>query len=255
MKLFKNTYFGVCRLFFLVVCFLFTIGSFAEAFKLIGAHELAQQMKNSSKPVYVFDANGAITREDAGIIPGAKLLSSHSKYDVTQELPKDKKSSLVFYCANSRCMASHTAAERAIKAGYNSVSVMSDGIFGWKKAGLPAVPALTKPGKTKELDPKSVSQLVELGFATIVDVRESEERTRVVPGATFFPMSDSEDDTKWERFSKDLSKNKWIVFHCQSGRRAQKIAARLSEQGFSTGYFKGPDQWKEAGLPLQKGSD
>jgi rhodanese-related sulfurtransferase len=33
-------------------------------------------------------------------------------------------------------MASHAAARRAVKAGYTDVSVMSDGIEGWKNAGM-----------------------------------------------------------------------------------------------------------------------
>jgi rhodanese-related sulfurtransferase len=38
-------------------------------------------------------------------------------------------------------MASHEAARRAVKAGYQNVSVMGDGIMGWKAAGEPTVPA------------------------------------------------------------------------------------------------------------------
>jgi rhodanese-related sulfurtransferase len=34
-------------------------------------------------------------------------------------------------------MASHEAAGRAVKAGYNDVSVMPEGIEGWKNAGKP----------------------------------------------------------------------------------------------------------------------
>ncbi len=34
-------------------------------------------------------------------------------------------------------MASHEAARRATQAGYTDVSVMADGIFGWKDAGQP----------------------------------------------------------------------------------------------------------------------
>lgn len=34
-------------------------------------------------------------------------------------------------------MASHEAARRAVKAGYKDVSVMTDGIAGWKAAGEP----------------------------------------------------------------------------------------------------------------------
>jgi rhodanese-related sulfurtransferase len=34
-------------------------------------------------------------------------------------------------------MASHEAARRAVKAGYTNVSVLVDGIMGWKAAGEP----------------------------------------------------------------------------------------------------------------------
>ncbi|MGO9453154.1 MAG: rhodanese-like domain-containing protein [Candidatus Binataceae bacterium] len=34
-------------------------------------------------------------------------------------------------------MASHEAARRAVQAGYTDVSVMADGITGWRAAGKP----------------------------------------------------------------------------------------------------------------------
>ncbi len=33
-------------------------------------------------------------------------------------------------------MASHEAARRAVKAGYTDVSVMADGLSGWREAGM-----------------------------------------------------------------------------------------------------------------------
>lgn len=85
--------------------------------------------------VAVLDANGSETRTKFGVIPGATLLTSASGYDVAKELPADKAMKLVFYCANERCTASHTAAERALAAGHTDVQVLPDGIMGWKKAG------------------------------------------------------------------------------------------------------------------------
>jgi rhodanese-related sulfurtransferase len=38
-------------------------------------------------------------------------------------------------------MASHGAARRAVEAGYTNVSVMADGLKGWKAAGEPVVTA------------------------------------------------------------------------------------------------------------------
>lgn len=59
--------------------------------------QLVELRKTGS--VVVLDANGADFRRDNGIIPGAILLTSASKYDLAQ-LPADKSRKLVFYCSN-----------------------------------------------------------------------------------------------------------------------------------------------------------
>lgn len=79
------------------------------------------------------DANGVQTRKKLGVIPGAVLLSDGDLK--TAELPADKAKTLVFYCANTECGASHHAAEQAITAGYTHVKVLPAGIAGWVKAG------------------------------------------------------------------------------------------------------------------------
>jgi rhodanese-related sulfurtransferase len=68
------------------------------------------------------------------VIPGAVLLTDSETFNVS-ELPTDKSKELVFYCANTRCGASHQAAEKALTAGYTNVKVMPEGIAGWVKAG------------------------------------------------------------------------------------------------------------------------
>jgi rhodanese-related sulfurtransferase len=103
-----------------------------EKFKLIHVADLVADFQ-TGHPM-VFDANGDQTRQKDGIIPGAKLLSGLD-YDVAKVLPGDKSADLVFYCANTKCMASHNAAGRAANAGYTHVSVLADGIQGWKAAG------------------------------------------------------------------------------------------------------------------------
>ena len=108
----------------------------ADKFKLIKSPDLSKEMADKTKTVHIYDANNAETRTKYGAIPGAVMLSSSKDYDLSL-LPKDKKASLVFYCANEKCMASHKAAERAVKAGYTQVTVLSDGIMGWQNAGHP----------------------------------------------------------------------------------------------------------------------
>lgn len=111
-----------------------------EKFKTMHVGDLAAALK-SSQPPKIYDANNKDTREKYGIIPGATLLTSSKKYDTAKVLPADKKTPLVFYCANPMCLSSHQAADKAIAAGHTDVSVMVDGIMGWKDAGQPTSPA------------------------------------------------------------------------------------------------------------------
>jgi rhodanese-related sulfurtransferase len=99
--------------------------------------DLAKEKKALDR-VRVFDANTDETREVWGTVPGAELLSGAESYSVSK-LPTDKTTKLIFYCYNKRCSASKVAARRAQLAGYPDVSVVSEGIVGWSKAGLPTV--------------------------------------------------------------------------------------------------------------------
>ncbi len=108
----------------------------ADAFRLIHVGDLDTLMTAEKSNVHVYDANNEQTRADYGMIPTAEALPSSSHYELAT-LPADKSAKLVFYCANTECMASHDAAKAAAKAGYKNVYVMADGIEGWKKAGKP----------------------------------------------------------------------------------------------------------------------
>lgn len=104
----------------------------AAKLPMITVDEVDQAIaKGDCTPV---DANGEGTRKKMGTLPGAVLLTDSETFNVS-ELPQDKSKTLVFYCANTQCGASHQAAEKAITAGYTNVKVMPDGIAGWVKAG------------------------------------------------------------------------------------------------------------------------
>ena len=221
----------------------------APRFKIMHVADLAAALQSSTPPE-VFDANNASVREHAGVIPGARLLASYKQYDAASVLPADKKSALVFYCANTMCTASHVAARKAMDAGYTNVSVMVDGIFGWKKAGQPGAPIA---GQVESLAPKAVAALEREHGAVIVDVREGEERFEVVPGARWMPLSKADDAKSWSEFAAALPKNQTVAFYCASGVRAKIAAKKLAAQGYATAYFESADQWKAAGLPVAKG--
>lgn len=105
------------------------------AIQNMSVKELAQLKQQGKATVY--DANSTDTRKEAGVIPGARLLTSAVKYDPAKELPSTKSDKVVFYCYNEQCGASHQAAKRATGAGWTDVSVLNAGIMGWKAAGQP----------------------------------------------------------------------------------------------------------------------
>lgn len=72
-----------------------------EKFGIIHVPEVVKLQSDPTQKLAVYDANGTNTRRKEGIIPGAKLLSSSSQYNVAKELPADKSTKLVFYCANT----------------------------------------------------------------------------------------------------------------------------------------------------------
>lgn len=100
---------------------------------------LAQVEAQLGQPnVFLFDAN---PREfyQHGHLPGAAWV----KFDgVTADvLPSDREATLIFYCANELCTASHTAARQALELGYAKTFLMPEGFIGWKKSGR----ALVRP--------------------------------------------------------------------------------------------------------------
>lgn len=112
-----------------------------HTFKLIHVADLEKLIANHTQKLYIYDANAPETREKYGVIPGAKLIDAPGGYRVSTTLPPDKNATLVFYCANSICIASHEAARRAVAAGYTNVNVMGDGIMGWKADGQRTISA------------------------------------------------------------------------------------------------------------------
>ncbi len=103
-----------------------------DAIAEVSVEDLDQQI--ASGVAQAVDANGNITRQRMGTIPGAVLLSDYEAFSL-KELPEDKAKPLVFYCANEYCGASHEAAKRARFAGHMNVKVLPAGIAGWAKAG------------------------------------------------------------------------------------------------------------------------
>ncbi len=103
----------------------------ADELSFISTEELAKGIKE--KNIFVVDCNTPEIYEKGHIPTAIHMNSSNPDLKL---LPKDKKSALVFYCKNPRCMASHEGANFAKQKGYTNVRVYSLGIDGWQKAGM-----------------------------------------------------------------------------------------------------------------------
>ncbi len=106
----------------------------APRFAMVTVDQVAARVEAHDPRLAVFDANGRETYDEHHV-PGATWV--HYDSVTADVLPADRGASLVFYCANEHCSASHVAAETALDLGYTDVSVMGGGIQGWIDAGKP----------------------------------------------------------------------------------------------------------------------
>lgn len=77
--------------------------------------------------------------EDAyneGHIPGAFQMTPEQIDQGAPDLPADKNTPIVTYCASAKCPKSRLAAEALEKKGYTDVSAYEAGKEDWKGAGL-----------------------------------------------------------------------------------------------------------------------
>ncbi|MGF6272082.1 rhodanese-related sulfurtransferase [Massilia sp. UYP11] len=110
-------------------------------------------------------------------------------------------------------------------------------------------PALAPRGK--RASPLQVTQMINRGKTTVVDVRSAEEfAAGHLRDAKHIPLADL-----GNRIGElDKSKNRTVVVVCQTGARSDKAARQLQAAGFEDvqSLEGGLAAWTAAGLPLTK---
>ena len=99
----------------------------------------------------------------------------------------------------------------------------------------------------KNISPQEAKRLIEEENAILVDIREPEEFAREhIKGARLMPLS------VFPLLPPAPDRERPVVFHCQSGARAQGSAELLERHGFAAAYLLegGIMGWKAAGLPV-----
>lgn len=122
-----------------------------------------------------------------------------------------------------------------------AIAVLAGGALLW--------PALAPRGK--RASPLQLTQMINRGKTTIVDVRSNEEfAAGHLRDAKHIPLADL--GTRIGELDK--SKNRTVIMVCQTGARSDKAARQLQAAGFEDVHSLegGLAAWKAAGLPLTK---
>ncbi len=186
------------------------------------------------KGVVIIDSRPAARRYDVGHIPGAINIPDSKFEKMTDLLPADKMTLLVFYCGGFDCMLSHNSAFKAGKLGYGNIKVYAAGMPDWEvKSGDIAV---STAHVKKLVDAKT-------GY-TLIDARPKRVAGKgMIPTAVNIP--DSEFDKHVDQLPAD--KSSMLIYYCGglecvlSGKSADK-ARKLGYTNVLT-YPEGYPRW------------
>ncbi|HWR88465.1 MAG TPA: rhodanese-like domain-containing protein [Acidiferrobacterales bacterium] len=153
------------------------------------------------KGVMIIDSRPAARKFDPGHIPGAVNIPD-SKFDqMTDKLPKDKATMLLFYCDGVECMLSHKSAFRAEKLGYSNVRVYANGMPDWVAKGQ--MQSVSGAHIKKLIDDKASVMLVDARPKRVFD-------KGAIPTAVNIP--DSEFDKHVDKLPRDKATP--LIFYC-----------------------------------------
>ncbi|MDM8539214.1 rhodanese-like domain-containing protein [Desulfobacterales bacterium HSG17] len=166
--------------------------------------KFVQQYVKMPKPenVMIIDSRPKKAKFDKGYIPTAISIPDSQFAKMTNKLPKDKNTLLIFYCQGTICKLSHKSARKAEKMGYKNVKVFAEGFPAWKATGdYYAVEAPYVKSIIDKMEP-----------AVIVDSRPTKPKyiQGHIPGAYSIPKKDYETKKGILPIDKTIP----LVFYC-----------------------------------------
>ena len=173
--------------------------------------------------VMLIDARPYKPKYIKGHIPGAISIPDSQFDKMTDKLPADKDSLLIFYCGGLKCKLSHKSAMKAEKLGYTNVKVFAEGYPVWMadKAHYPSVSA------------EWVKAQIDKGAdMALVDSRP--KRKKYDKG--HIPTAISIPDMQFDKFQDQLpaDKSKLVVFYC--GGLKCKLSHKSAAKAIAMGY-------------------
>lgn len=171
---------------------------------------------------------------DQGHIPTAINIPDTQFEKMTNLLPANKDTLLVFYCGGFDCKLSHKSASKSIKMGYTNVKVFSAGYPAWQemaaKSGKTTTVAQESQVKKGALEGAIETAAFEKIVADnpssvmLIDVRDPDEFAKgTIKTAVNIPVD------KLENQVKTLPSDKPIVFVCGTGARSGEAFYMLKD--------------------------
>jgi rhodanese-related sulfurtransferase len=221
-----------------------------QGYQVISTGHLKTMVEADKKDFLLIDARTKEEYQEAHIA-GAISIPESTFEDSLALLPKDKSAQLVFYCNGVKCGKSKKAAKKAAALGYTNILVYGEGFPVWEENGLKIVPGpdYARKVETTKMKPAELKQLIDAKGRdfVVVDVRdESEYKEGHIPGAISIPVE------TFAAKSDVLPKEKKIVVYCNSGGRSYNAYRKLMKLAYPSIYQTILDDWKQAGLPVEK---
>ena len=187
--------------------------------------------------VMLIDARPYKPKYISGHIPMAVSIPDSQFDKMTDKLPADKNSLLIFYCGGLKCKLSHKSAMKAEKLGYTNVKVFAQGYPVWMsdKAHYPAVSA------------EWVKRRIDKGDGMVlVDSRPKRKKYDKGHIPTAISIPDMQFDKLKDQLPED--KSKLVVFYCGGlhCKLSHKSAAKAIDMGYTNVkvFAQGYPAWK-----------
>jgi rhodanese-related sulfurtransferase len=198
---------------------------------------MKQQVEIPPKPgVVIIDARPTARKYDIGHIPGAINIPDTQFDKLTDRLPADKNTLLLFYCEGEKCMLSHKAAFKAEKLGYTNIKVYPAGFPEWAAKGEQV--SVSAAYVKKQIDEKTK--------AVLIDARPARVFAKgSIPTAINIP------DTQFDKEAGKLPADKAtpLIVFCGGLKcvLSDKVAAKAKALGYTNvmTYPEGYPEWEQ----------
>ena len=112
-------------------------------------------------------------------------------------------------------------------------------------------------GRIENLTPQQVANEVEAGDATLIDIREGEDRIRngAIPKSVHAPrgMLEFWADPTSDFHRKEFDPARRTILYCGGGPQSALAADTLHEMGYNVAHLDGGiSAWKEEGRPVEE---